>query len=78
MREVVKPYEPLYTVKEVAKILKINPQATYSLIKSHQLPSLRLGSIKVRGSDLERFLEKYPTIESGDDNMEVNDDGTVK
>lgn len=66
----VKPYEPLYTVKEVAKILKINTKAAYSLIKSHQLPSLRLGSIKVRGSDLERFLEKYPTIEPGDEDME--------
>ncbi len=58
----VKAYEPLYTVKEAAKVLKINVSAVYRLINTKQLVGLRLGSVKVRGSDLERFLEQYPTL----------------
>lgn len=56
----VKIYEPLYTVKEVAKILKINTDAVYAMINEGQLPCLLLGSKKIRGSDLERFIEQYP------------------
>ena len=58
----VKAYEPLYTVKEAAKVLKVNVSAVYRLINTKQLVGLRLGSVKVRGSDLERFLEQYPTL----------------
>ena len=58
----VKAYEPLYTVKEAAKVLKINVSAVYILINTKQLVGLRLGSVKVRGSDLERFLEQYPAL----------------
>ena len=53
----VRQYEPLYTVKEAAKVLKTNPSFVYGLINNKQLPSLRLGAIKIRGSDLERFIE---------------------
>ena len=31
VKNVVKEYEPIYTVKEVAKILRTNPQAVYRL-----------------------------------------------
>ena len=58
----IKAYEPLYTVKEAAKVLKINVSAVYRLINTKQLVGLRLGSVKVRGSDLERFLEQYPAL----------------
>ena len=58
----VKAYEPIYTVKEAAKVLKINVSAVYRLINTKQLVGLRLGSVKVRGSDLERFLEQYPAL----------------
>ena len=58
----VKAYEPLYTVKEAAQVLKINVSAVYRLINTKQLVGLRLGSVKVRGSDLERFLEQYPAL----------------
>nr|DAL93860.1 MAG TPA: helix-turn-helix domain protein [Caudoviricetes sp.] len=56
----VKTYEPLYTVKEVAKVLKTNPAGVYELINRGQLPCLTLGAKKVRGTDLERFIEQYP------------------
>lgn len=58
----VEPYKPLYTVKEVAKILKTNPDFVYGMVNQKELPALKLGSIKVRGSDLEKFIEKYPTM----------------
>lgn len=69
-KTMVKPYEPLYTVKEVAKILKTNSDVVYGLIKEQQLPGLKLGSMRIRGSDLERFIEKYPT-ERGDNNAQT-------
>ncbi len=69
-KTMVKPYEPLYTVKEVAKILKTNSDVVYGLIKEQQLPGLKLGSMRIRGSDLERFIEKYPT-EGGDNNAQT-------
>lgn len=61
----VKPYEPLYTVKEAAKLLRTNPATVYELINNNQLPGLKLGSTKIRGSDLEHFIEKYPAMEGG-------------
>lgn len=60
----VEPYKPLYTVKEASKVLKVNPETVYNLINKGVLPSLRLGSMKIKGSDLEQFIEKYPTQEN--------------
>lgn len=48
--------EMLYTVKEASEILKTNTGYVYSLIKSGQLKSLKLGSVKIRKLELERFL----------------------
>lgn len=63
----VEPYKPLYTVKETGEVLKVNKGVVYDLIKSGELPHLVLGSIKVRGTDLERFIQSYP-IGGGDTN----------
>ena len=58
----VEPYKPLYTAKQVAQILLVNVGTVYDLMNTGQLPYLILGkgngSRKVRGSDLERFIEK--------------------
>ena len=56
----VEPYKPIYTVKEVAKILKVNPSKVYELIRAGKLICLRLGQTKIRGSDLEQFIMTYP------------------
>ena len=48
----IKTFEPLYTVKEVSEILKVGIATVYSLINSGELPSLKLGSRKIRGTDL--------------------------
>ena len=53
----VEAYKPLYTVKQAAQIL----------LTTGQLPYLNLGQKKIRGSDLERFIEKYPTALPRDD-----------
>lgn len=56
----VKAYEPLYTVSEVAKVLKVNRERVYTLINTGKLPYILLGSKKVRGSDLERYINSLP------------------
>jgi excisionase family DNA binding protein len=59
------PSSPTYdqdkkTVKEVAKVLQTNTNYVYELMNSGSLPYLVLGSKKVRGSDLEKFINTYP------------------
>lgn len=49
----------LYTVKETAAILKTNTNYVYDLIKRGLLPSLKLGSYKVRKESLYQFLLQY-------------------
>ncbi len=49
----------LYTVSEVAKLIKTNSNYVYELIKKGYLPALKLGSFKIRKSALLEFLEKY-------------------
>lgn len=61
----VTAYKPLYTVKEVSKILMVNPNTVYGFMNNGVLPYLVLGSRKVRGSDLERFIESYPAEKAG-------------
>lgn len=46
----------VYTVKEASKILHISPNYIYQLIARGYLPAIRLGSLKVLKSSLERFL----------------------
>ncbi len=50
--------EMLYTVGEVAKILKTNVNYVYELRKAGLLRFMKLGSLKCRRSTLEAFLEK--------------------
>ena len=49
----------LYTVSEVADILKTNKGYVYKLHKAGLLKFMKIGSMKVRRSTLEAFLEKY-------------------
>lgn len=63
----IREYAPLYSVKEVAEVLQISINSTYDLLNSGKLPYLLLGSKKVRGSDLEQFIEKYPVANARGD-----------
>lgn len=49
----------LYTVKEVASLLKTNVDYIHALRKAGLLPFLKLGSYKVRKQALLDFLCKY-------------------
>lgn len=51
--------EMLYTVPEVAKILKTNVDYVYKLQRTGLLTFMKLGRLKCRKTTLERFLEKY-------------------
>ena len=61
VRDMVEPYKPLYTAKQVSQILLVNVATVYELMNKGQLPYLILGkgngSRKIRGSDLEKFIE---------------------
>ena len=49
----------LYTVKEVAELLKTNVDYIHQLRKSGLLPFLKLGQYKVRRESLLAFLANY-------------------
>ena len=51
--------EMLYTVAEVAELLKCGTNLVYKLINTGQLKCLKLGHIKIRKSTLEEFLSNY-------------------
>ncbi|MFV0343818.1 MAG: helix-turn-helix domain-containing protein [Anaerocolumna sp.] len=51
--------EVLYTVPEIAKLIKSNTDYVYQLIKTGLLPVLKLGKYKVRRTALLDFLAKY-------------------
>lgn len=58
----------IYTVKEVAKMLHSSPNYIYLLIEKGYLPAIKLGSMKILKSTVERFL-----IENeGNDLSDVN------
>ena len=46
----------IYTVQEVASILHSSPNYIYELINKDYLPAIKLGSLKVLKTTLERFL----------------------
>lgn len=48
----------VYTVREVASILKSNKNAVYQLIYSGALPCIRFGKLKVRHDTLAKFLKE--------------------
>lgn len=61
----VMEYEPLYTVKEAAKLLKTNPAFVYGEINRGNLEGLCIGSLKIRGCDLENYINKFPGNHAG-------------
>jgi excisionase family DNA binding protein len=50
--------EELLTVEQVQELLKVGRTFAYSLIRSGELPSYRVGRlVRVRRRDIERWLE---------------------
>lgn len=65
----VQAYKPLYSVEEAAEVLAAPKNLVYDLMNTGQIPFLILrgeklkGSKRIRGSDLERFIESYKAEE---------------
>jgi len=49
--------EILYTVKEVAELLKTNTTYVYKLINAGLLPYMKLGTYKIKKDELNKFLD---------------------
>jgi len=48
----------LYTIDEIAEILKVTQRTIYNYIKSGTLKAIKIGKYwRVKHSDLEKFLE---------------------
>lgn len=56
----IEPYKKIYTVKEAAEVLLVNSDTVRGFIRKGELIGLKLGKLKIRGTDLEAFIEKYP------------------
>lgn len=64
----------IFSVKEVAEMLHSSPNYIYSLIEKGYLPAIKLGSLKILKSTLERFL-----IENeGNDLSDINNIKKIK
>ena len=61
----------LYTVQEVAEILKTNVDYVYKLQRAGLLRFMKIGRLKCRKSTLEEFLAKY-------DGMDISDPFNVR
>lgn len=61
----------LYTVSEVAQILKTNTDYVYRLQRTGLLRFLKIGRLKCRKSTLEAFMERY-------DGMDITDPENIK
>jgi excisionase family DNA binding protein len=49
--------EPLLTVGEVATVMRVSNMTVYRLIKSAQLPAIRVGkNYRIRRTDVDRYL----------------------
>lgn len=47
----------LFTVSEVAKLLKVNRNFIYDLIKNGELEAVKVGSIKVRKEAVDKYVK---------------------
>lgn len=63
--------EKIYSVKEVAEMLKVNINTVHKFRKSGLLKCIKIGSFKIRESSLSAFLEKY-------DGMDISDPENVR
>lgn len=61
----------VYTVQEVAEILKTNVDYVYKLQRAGLLRFMKMGRLKCRKSTLEEFLAKY-------DGMDISDPFNVR
>jgi excisionase family DNA binding protein len=55
--------EPLLNAAEVAEILHISKASAYSLMKTKEIPTVRIKSmVRVRRGDLERYIREKTAL----------------
>lgn len=64
--------EVLYTISEVATLLKVNKNFIYKLINNGYLRSIQLGCRKVTKKSLLEFLDNYDGNTEFDENTPVH------
>ena len=69
---IAKLEEIVYTISEVATLLKVNRNFVYTLISNGYLRSIKLGCRKVTRKSLLEFLNKYDGIENFDEKTPAN------
>lgn len=53
--------EEVFTIKEVAALLKLAEKTVYSMANSGELPAFKVrGQWRIRGAQLERWMEEQP------------------
>lgn len=52
----------VYTVSEVANLLKVNRNFVYDAIKRGELKAIRIGSIKIRHDDLMSYINEREVV----------------
>lgn len=58
----------LYTVAEIAEILKVNKNAVYELINSGELPVIKgVGRMKISEEAFYNYIKKIEGTEDGDE-----------
>ena len=72
LENIVKFEEMVYTISEVATLLKVNRNFVYTLISNGHLRSIKLGCRKVTRTSLLEFLNKYDGIEDFDEKIPAN------
>lgn len=63
-------YQALYTVREAAKVLRTGERYIRQLIRSGELPAIRIGSggyLRIRGIDLESYINGMETVRDIDE-----------
>ena len=55
----------LYTVSEVSKMLKVNRNYVYKLIKNGELEAVKIGSIKIKKDVLTKYINDNVINERG-------------
>ncbi len=57
-----KPIEKLFTIEEVAEILRVSTRSVTRYIESGKLKASKIGMWRIKQSDLDSFLEKTSNI----------------
>lgn len=70
----VEQYKPLYTIKEASKVLVTSLGFVYREIENGNIPALKIGSLKIRGSDLENYIVQANPVSSREDKQCIKQD----